>query len=136
VSTADSLDQRLGALVERVVADPRWLPHRDDLGLAVLGMLLYGYALAMGRILFFMDVADIDAAVVHVLGGRLGASPKWSSGLVAAASRAAFDKGHHPGHHELIAVGHSYLEEADPAKIADNVLANLERMRARTGARG
>ena len=46
--TRDALAQRVGELADAVLADPRW--ERDDLAVSVLGMLLYGYALATGRI--------------------------------------------------------------------------------------
>ncbi|HEX4611381.1 MAG TPA: hypothetical protein VH092_24520 [Urbifossiella sp.] len=129
--TRDALAERVGALADDVLADPRW--EQDDLSVAVLGMLLYGYALGTGRLFFFLDMPDIDAAVLRCLTERVGAAAKWSGGLIAEAGAAAFDQAHHPGHHELIGVGHSYMGVEDRTALVDNVFANIESVRRRTG---
>src|SRR4051794_32686162 len=131
--TQDALAKQAGELADAVVADPRW--HQDDLSVSILGMLLYGYALMVGRTVMFLDVADIDAAVLRCMTERVGAAAKWSRGLVAEASASAFDKAHHPGHHELIGVGHSYFGVDDRAAVVDNVFGNIVAFRKRAGAR-
>jgi hypothetical protein len=131
--TRDALVERVGALADRVLSDPRWDDERDDLGVSVLGMLLYGFALATGRIVMFLDMEDIDAAVFGVVTERVGAAAKWSGGLVEEANRSAFDKAYHPGQHELIGVGHSYFGVEDQAAIMDNVFANVQSVRRRAG---
>jgi hypothetical protein len=127
--TRDALDQEIGKLADAVLADPRW--ERDDLNVSVLGMLLYGFALATGRIAMFLDIEVIDAALLRCMTERVGAAKKWSSGLVAEAKAAAFDKAYHPGHHELIGVGHSYFGVENQAALVDNVFANFESVRRR-----
>jgi hypothetical protein len=113
--TRDALAERVGELADAVLADPRW--GRDDLSVTVLGMLLYGFALATGRIAMFLDMEDIDATVLRCMTERVGAAAKWSGGLVAEANASAFDKAHNPGQHELIGVGHSYFGVEDQAAI-------------------
>ena len=130
--TRDALFERVGELADAVLADPRW--ERDDLSVSVLGMLLYGFALATGRIVMFLDMEDIDAAVLRCMTERVGAAAKWSGGLVAEANASAFDKAHHPGQHELIGVGHSYFGVEDQGAIVDNVFANIQSMRWAAGS--
>ena len=77
--TQDALAERVGALADAIVSDPRW--EQDDLNVSVLGMLLYGFALGTGRIVMFLDMEDIDAAVLQCLTEHLGAAEKWSRGL-------------------------------------------------------
>jgi hypothetical protein len=131
--TREALFERLAELADRVLADPRWEDERDDLGVSVLGMLLYGFALATGRIAMFLDMEDIDAAVLRVLTERFGVAAKWGGGLVTEAHASAFDKAHHPGHHELIGVGHSYFGVENQAAIVNNVFANIQSVRRRAG---
>ncbi len=130
--TRDALTERVGELANAVVADPRF--ERDDFSVSVLGMLLYGYALGTGRLFFLLDTPDVDAAVLRVMTERVGAAAKWSGGLVAEANAAAFDQAHHPGHHELIGMGHSYIGVEDRAALVDNVFANTASARRRAGA--
>jgi hypothetical protein len=129
--TRDALTDHVGELAYAVLADSRW--EQDDLSVSVLGMLLYGFALAMGRIVMFLDMEDIDAAVLRCMTERVGAAAKWSGGLVTEANASAFDKAHHAGHHELIGVGHSYFGVKDQAVIVDNVFANIQSVRQRMG---
>jgi hypothetical protein len=126
--TQDALTDRVGQL-----ADPRW--ERDDLSVSVLGMLLYGFALGTARMILFLDMADIDAAVLRCLTERVGAAAKWSAGLVAEAAASAFDKAHHPGQHERIWVGHSYIAVNDRAALVENIVANIESIGRRAGGR-
>lgn len=121
--TKDALAKQIGESASAVAADPRW--EQDDLSVSILGMLLYGYALMVGRSVMFLDLTDIDAAVVQCMTGQLGAAAKWSSGLVADANASAFDKAHHPAHHELIGVGHSYFGVEDRTAVVDNVFSNI-----------
>src|SRR5947207_14923457 len=87
--TEDALPKKLGELADVVLADPRW--RQDDLSVQVFGMLLYGYAMAFGRTILFLDVEEIDAAVVRCLTEHVKAAPKWSGGLVAEANASAFN---------------------------------------------
>jgi hypothetical protein len=57
----EELFERISELTGRVIADPRWDIERDDLGVSVLGMLLYGLSLAPGRIVMLLEIEDIDA---------------------------------------------------------------------------
>lgn len=119
----ETLAKKVGELVDIVRADPRW--QQDDLSVAILGMILYGYALAIGRSVMFLDVPEIDAAVLKCLTENVGAAAKWSGGLVAEANASAFDHEHHPGHYELIGVGYSYFGVQDRSAIVDNIFANI-----------
>lgn len=127
--TRDALAAKVGELADAVLADARW--GRDDLSVAVLAMLLYGFALATGRIVMVLEAEDIDAAMLQVLRDRIGAAAKWSGGLIDDARRSAFDKAHHPGQHELIGVGHQYFGVQDRASVVDNVFANIQSVRQR-----
>ncbi|MBL9187418.1 MAG: hypothetical protein JNK23_08080 [Opitutaceae bacterium] len=127
--TRDTLAADMGKLADAVLSDARW--QRDDLGVSVLGMLLYGFALAKGRIVMLLDLEDINAAVLHVMTTRIGAASKWSSGMIEDADRSALDAAYHPGQHELISAGQSYLGIQERAAILDNVFANIRSVRRR-----
>ena len=128
--TRVTMTERIGELADAVLADPRWL--RDDLNVSVLGMLLYGFALAAGREAGLTE-ADLHEAVLHCLTARVGAAAKWSGGLVDEAEASARDPSHHPGHHELIGVGQSYHGVVDQRAMVENVFANFESVRRRGG---
>jgi hypothetical protein len=135
--TPERLFESVAGLTDRVVADPRWEEQRDDLSVAVFGMLLYGFALGTGRLLMMLDIEDIDAAVTRALVERVGVAAKWAGGLVADANRSAFDKAYHPGQHELIGVGHQYMSLERSGAAIDNIFANILSVRRRAeGTRG
>ena len=129
--TPEALFSKVSALADRVVADNRWQDQNDDLGVSVLGMLLYGYALAIGRSIMLLDIEDINAVVIRCLVERVGVAAKWSGGLVDDAARSAFYQQYHPGQHELIGVGHQYMGEGSGRKLVDNVFTNIESVRRR-----
>jgi hypothetical protein len=81
----------------------------------------------------FLDVEEIDVAVVTCLTDRVGAAAKWSQGLVADANASAFEPSHHVGNHELIGVGHSYFGVANRSALVENVFANIRSVRQRAG---
>jgi hypothetical protein len=125
--TRDELTKKVSQIASAVVMDRRW--NNQTLKVSILGMLLYGYALAVGRIVMLLDLEDIEAAVLQAMTGTVGSAEKWSAELVADASKSAFDKAHHPGQHELIGVGHSYLGAKDQAMIVENIFVNFARFR-------
>ncbi|KAF0812886.1 hypothetical protein IGB42_02730 [Andreprevotia sp. IGB-42] len=127
----NELASQVSGLSQAVVDDKRWT--NETLDVAVLGMLLYGYALAVGRMVMMLDIEDIDAAVQRCFTDTVGAAGKWSEGLVAEASLSASDKAHHPGNHELIGVGHSYFGVKDRRLVVDNIFANMASVRSRAG---
>lgn len=129
--TPEALFDKLSALADRVVADKRWEEQKDDLGLSVLGMLIYGYGLGVGRLIMMLDLEDINAVITRCLIERVGVAAKWGGGLVEEAARSAFDEAYHPGQHELIGVGHQYMSEGKVGKLVDNVFANIESVRRR-----
>ena len=125
----NALFREVVQLTDAVVADPRWAREKDDLGVSILGMLVYGFALMTGRTVMFLDIEDVDGAVVRAITSSVGAAQKWASGLVTEASQSAFDQSYHPGQYELIGVGHSYFGVHDRAEIVDNVFENIQRFR-------
>lgn len=125
----EALTEQLNHFVAKVVGDARWI--NETLAVAVFGMLLYGYALAVGRLAMMLEMEDIDAVVLRTMTGAVGAAKKWSEGLVAEARASAFDQSHHPGNFDLIGVGHSYFGEQDTAQVVDNVFANIASARRR-----
>ena len=127
----NELTKQVEKLANAIVADLRW--ENGTLDVVVLGMLLYGYALALGRMAMMLEAEDIDAAVLSSISRATGAAQKWTSGLVEDANASAFNKDHHPGNHELIGVGHSYFGVKDQEVIVDNVFANIASVRKRAG---
>lgn len=132
--TPEALFDKLTALADLVVADPRWENEKDELGVAVLGMLLYGYGLGTGRLVMMLDIEDINDAVLRCLVERVGVAAKWGSGLDEDAANSAFNKEYHPGQRELIGVGHQYIGEGKLGKMVGNVFANIESVRRRAEA--
>lgn len=134
--TPEHLFKYVAELADAILTDARWADQRDDLGVSILGMILYGHALAKGRLVMLLDIEDIDAVVVRVITDRVGAAPKWTAGLVAVASASAFDQEGHPGEFELIGVGHSYFGVSNRTAVIDNVFANLESFRRAAASEG
>jgi hypothetical protein len=128
--TQKTLTAGISGLADAVLADWRWV--RDDLNVSVLGMILYGFAMATARKMG-LAVADVDAAVLQCVTERVGAAAKWSGGFVAEANASARDKAHHPGHHELIGVGQTYQGATNQRALVDNVFANFASVRRRAG---
>lgn len=118
-------------LTEKVVNDPRWAAEKDEIGLNVLGMLLYGYAVTVGRVMMVLEIEDVDDVVEKCLVRRVGTGPQWSKGLVAEAKLSAFNPARHLIHYELIGVGQSYATVHQVATVVDNVFANIASIRAR-----
>lgn len=129
--TQDALTKEVGKLVDGVISDPRWKKENDDLGVSILGMIIYGYAMMVGRTVMFLDMEDIDGAVLRCLTERVKVATKWGTGLVGEARASAIDKNHHIGQAELIGVGHSYFGVEDRAAIIDNVFQNIASFRKR-----
>ena len=63
--THQTLAARIGELADAVLSDPRWV--RDDLNVSILGMLLYGFAMAAARETSG-DVAEVEEQRAHTLG--------------------------------------------------------------------
>lgn len=114
------LNDRVSALAGRVVSDPRWPEMSHELGLSVLGMLLFGFASALAG-----PRVDPATAVAAAMTGPAGVPPKWTGGLLDEARRSARDAGHHPAHRSLIDAGQTYARE-DEADVIANVFANLQ----------
>lgn len=131
-STPANLFQTLASLTDQVTADPQWQSEQDELGLTIVGMLLYGYGLAVGREVMRLDVAAIDGAVNRCLVERLGAEEPWSEELIGVASYSAFDPTYQPGYRELIQVGQQYLGQDDLNLVVKNIFANIRSMRRQT----
>jgi hypothetical protein len=127
--TPDNLLETLANLTNQVVADPRWQNEQDNLGVSVLGLILYGYGLSVGRMVMMLDLEDINAAVKHCLMEHTGVTEKWTGGFIEAAAYSAFDPSFHPGQSELIEVGRQYMGEEDFSLLRENIFANIQSIR-------
>ena len=132
--TPEALNAKVSKFAMTVVRDDRWGGAADDLGVAVLGMILYGYALAVGRLVMLLEIECVAKATEKVLVEVVGAASKWSEGLVRDAETSAFDRAYHPQQFELVGVGHSYYGVNDSSSIVDNVFTNIDAVRSRSRA--
>jgi hypothetical protein len=128
--TPGRLFEKLSPLAMGVVDDPRWQAEKDDLGVTVFGMILYGYGLAIASIIMVLERDDINTAVTRCIVDAVGAAPKWSSGLVEEAARSALDTEHNPGAADLISTGWQYIAEPTISTLVDNVFANIRAIRS------
>lgn len=122
--TEGELTRRLLEVCVAVVDDPRWETEGDDLGVSILGMLLYGFGLILGRAMFFLGPEEIERAVARALVEGVGAAKLWTGGLVKDAARSAIEPGYHPGQSELISVGHQYFG-CELQDVVDNIFQNI-----------
>ena len=76
------------AFTTAVTSDSRWVLE-DELMCQVFGFTLYGYALGVGRVVCFMDVADIQAMAAGELSG-LGIGPKYAVNSESSAGIQLF----------------------------------------------
>ena len=120
----EAIKQKINVLAAAVIGDQRW--KNETLNVAIFGMILYGYALAVGRMALMAEIEDVDAAVQDCIAACVGAAPQWTAGLVQDASFSAFDKSHNPANFELIGVGHSYFGVEDRSAVLDNLFANIK----------
>jgi hypothetical protein len=124
------LFETLAEVAERLSVDPRWEEERDDFGVEVVGMLLFGYGFMVGRTIHLMDREEICDGVVQVLAEKLGVAKKWAGGLVEEASLSIFDRKNHAIHHDLIAQGHRYFGRSQQ-EIVENIFMNIDTIKGR-----
>lgn len=125
----NSLASCVEELIQAVVSDTRWNDEADSFGLAILGMIISGYAVAHSPI-FMVDHNDAFEVVGDAYAQHFQLSPSWVDQLIANARASAFDSTVHSGHHELISVGKSYLGIEDLGIVVDNVYQNISAWRS------
>ena len=128
--TPENLTEAVSILASNVVSDPRWNGEADDLGVSILGMILYGYSLATGRIAMMLDVEHIDRAVHQAITTHVGSAEKWTEGLVEEAQKSSLNPEYHAGQYELVGVGHSYFWIEDMTAVTDNIFQNIKAFRS------
>lgn len=124
---AAGLLEAISAQLRELANHPEWQEEKDDLGVQVAGMVLYGLAYACGRTIFLMDEEEIDEQVFQALQEELGVAARWSAGLVEEASLTIFDRSRHHINHDLIAAGHDASLKNQP--IAELILECIRRIR-------
>ncbi|MCH9654756.1 MAG: hypothetical protein K0U89_12920 [Planctomycetes bacterium] len=123
----DQLETKTSPLITAITSDPRWVLE-DELMVHVLGFTLYGYAFGVGRIVFFMDVEEINASVSHQLTG-LGIGPIYAQGLVEAAFHSFTNEDDQSIHSQLVDVGHSHFASEDLNECVESIFQNTETLR-------
>lgn len=74
------MDEVVDEMVRQVVADVRWNDQRDDMGVEVFVMLLYGFALKAASHRMFASDDDVDAAIARGSDGarrRVARTTRW-----------------------------------------------------------
>ncbi|MBL8752656.1 MAG: hypothetical protein JNK15_05090 [Planctomycetes bacterium] len=127
--SSEALDE-IDRLTAYVVEDWRWV--QDDMSVVVLGMILFGLGVEIGRA-ERIHATEIESAVAHCLRTRFGAGSRWCSELLAEATASATSRSHHPGHYELIETGRTYRGVIDHQALVDNVFANIASCRNAAG---
>ena len=113
--------------MEAVTSDARW-ELEDELLVQVLGFTLYGYAFGVGRVIFLMDVEDINASVAGQL-AALGVGPKYAQGLVEAAFECFMNEEDQSVHSQLVNIGHSHIASEDLSECVESIFTNTETLR-------
>ncbi|QDT21060.1 hypothetical protein [Gimesia chilikensis] len=123
----ERLEEKTNPLMEAVTSDARW-ELEDELLVQVLGFTLYGYAFGVGRVIFLMDVEDINASVAGQL-AALGVGPKYAQGLVEAAFECFMNEEDQSVHSQLVNIGHSHIASEDLSECVESIFTNTETLR-------
>lgn len=123
----ERLEEKTNPLMEAVTSDARW-ELEDELLVQVLGFTLYGYAFGVGRVIFLMDVEDINASVAGQL-AALGVGPKYAQGLVEAAFECFMNEEDQSVHSQLVNIGHSHIASEDLSECMESIFTNTETLR-------
>lgn len=123
----ERLEEKTNPLMEAVTSDARW-ELEDELLVQVLGFTLYGYAFGVGRVIFLMDVEDINASVAGQL-SALGVGAKYAQGLVEAAFECFMNEEDQSVHSQLVNIGHSHIASEDLSECVESIFTNTETLR-------
>lgn len=113
---------KTAAVTKAVTSDPRWILE-DELMCQVFGFTLYGYALGVGRVICFMDVADVQEMAAAELSG-LGIGPKYAAGMMEHAYQEFMQENNPSFHAQLVNVGHSYFANDEISGLVESVFSN------------
>ncbi len=105
-SVEELLRTRLSQAVDAVTGDPRW-DVRDELLIQVMGYMLHGYAIGVGRLLCLLDVDVVEEASVAQL-QQLGVGHQYADGLVRAAAAVFAGSAAPSPQRSLVRLGHSF----------------------------
>lgn len=122
---AQWVENVVAEFVGQVVADVRWKDQRDDLGMEVLAMLLYGFALKAASHRMFASYDDVDTAVMQALTEYAVVASEQGGVMRDAASRESFAY-----------VGSTYFTHGSSPhwpSIVDHVFAQIARARILAG---
>ncbi|MBN8820903.1 MULTISPECIES: hypothetical protein [unclassified Spirosoma] len=118
-----SFKEQAGQVFNKIVSDKRW-DLNNELLFSVFGMTFYGYCFGLGRMMYFLEPADINSFVEDKLVG-LGAGKKYVSGLVDHAY-STFIKPTEGINAQLVGIGHSHLSATDTTELVDSIFENAE----------
>jgi hypothetical protein len=118
----EKLEEKINNLMILATSDSRW-SLQNELMVQVLGFTIYGYAFGLGRLVFFMDVDEINQAVSHQL-AELGVGEKYAQGLVKAAFCSLTDENDRSVYSQLVGIGHSHFGAEDLQVCIESIFKN------------
>lgn len=111
--------------------DARWTLD-DELLFQVASFTFYGYCFYIGRVLAFLDSAEIDDYVLEKL-VALGGAERYVSGLVARAAEDFRTAPQQDVYSQLIGIGHDYAITQEMAQAVESIFANTAIIAAQRG---
>ncbi len=123
----DKLEDKLRSLITSITSDSRW-NLEDELMIQVLGFTIYGYAFALGMLALFLDVEEINNAVIGNL-VKLGVGAKYAQGLVEAAYSSFADENDDSVYSQLVNIGHSQFSSESLESLTESIFSNTEALR-------
>ena len=121
---------KTAAVTAAVTSDPRWVLE-DEMMCQVFGFTLYGYALGIGRIVCFMDVADVQEMAAGELSG-LGIGPQYAVGMMDHAHQEFMQENNQSFHAQLVNIGHSHFASEDIDELVESIFTNTDLIRNQT----
>jgi hypothetical protein len=122
-----SFKEQAGQVFNKIVSDKRW-DLNDELLFSVFGLTYYGYCFGIGRMMYFLEPADINSFVEEKLVG-LGAGKKYVSGLVDKAY-STFIQPTEGFQSQLVGIGHSHLSANDTTELINSIFENAELLKS------
>ncbi len=117
-------EEKLNQVAKSITEDPRW-DIQNELMTQVYGLTLFGYAIGVGRIICFLDLEDIQEAVINKL-TSLGIGPKYAEGLIQHGTELFGNEDQKSYQSQLIDIGHSYFSAENINELKESIFANTE----------